>query len=415
MLKVLINSYTCCPGMGSEQGMGWNWITSLAKTGEVELFVISEGEYRLQCEEASKDMPIHWYWNPVPQSTRDKCWNQGNWSFYPLYEKWQKKTADIAREICSKEKIIIIHQLNMIGFREPGYLWQVSKETAIPLVWGPIGGLKQFPMAYADVGGFKMKVFACLKNAINIWQIKHDRRVDEALKQASVLISSIPDSYSAIKRFKGLESIIIPETGCHQSSSPHHKEDVVKRFHNKSLTVLWVGKFDFRKRLDIALKTMALLKAKDVVLKVYGTGNEQQIAYAHELVCSLGIESMVEFMGARPNDEVKEAMHNADLFFFTSVNEDTSTVVLEAVSNNLPVVCFDCCGMAAVIDEKVGRKVTLTNPEQSIKDFATTIDYFHNHRDDLLNCSTNCRERAEELSWVNKAKRMIEIYKEVKE
>lgn len=38
------------PGMGSEQGMGWNWITSLAKTGVVELFVISEGGYMSQIE-----------------------------------------------------------------------------------------------------------------------------------------------------------------------------------------------------------------------------------------------------------------------------------------------------------------------------------------------------------------------------
>ena len=52
MITVLINAYTCCPGMGSEQGMGWNWITSLAQTGDVELFVISEGEYKEKCEDS---------------------------------------------------------------------------------------------------------------------------------------------------------------------------------------------------------------------------------------------------------------------------------------------------------------------------------------------------------------------------
>lgn len=55
-------------------------------------------------------------------------------------------------------------------------------------------------------------------------------------------------------------------------------------------------------------------------------------------------------------------MANADLFFFTSVSEDTSTVVLEAVSCNLPVLCFDTCGMGYVINDKVGIKISLSNP-----------------------------------------------------
>lgn len=431
MVKILINAYACCPGMGSEQGMGWNWITSLAKTGEVELFVISEGEYRSQIEnylrseklkvkseksardESSWLERIHFYWNPVPQTTREKCWNQGNWSFYPLYEKWQKKTAEIAREICAKENIDILHQLNMIGFREPGYLADVSKETGIPLVWGPIGGLKMFPLAYAKDGGLKMLAFNWLKNTITKWQIKHDSRVIKTLKLSSVLISSIPDSYNAIKRYHGLESVVIPETGCSLAALKVKSEKRKEKRGNRPFEILWVGKFDFRKRLDIALKTVALLREKNVILKVYGTGNEQQVADVCELVNALRIENKVFFMGARPNNEVTVAMRNADVFFFTSVSEDTSTVVLEAVSNNLPVVCFDCCGMAVVIDDKVGRKVALSNPEQSVKDFASVISDLYDNSEELIAKSANCAQRAVELSWENKAMKMVEMYKGV--
>lgn len=434
MLRILINSYTCCPGMGSEQGMGWNWITSLAKTGKVELYVISEGEYaskvletlesekrkekseKSACDDYSWAERILFYWNPVDQSTREKCWNQGNWSFYPLYEKWQKKAAEIARNIIKEleakgERIDILHQLNMIGFREPGYLAEVSEETGIPLVWGPIGGLKMFPLAYAKDGGMKMLSFNWLKNTITKWQIKHHTRVVKTLRQSSALVSSIPDSYNAIKKYHGLESMVIPETGCSLASLEVKSEKRRVKSDNSPLEILWVGKFDFRKRLDIALKTIALLKEKDVVLKVFGTGNEQQVADAQQLVRSLSIEDKVQFMGARSNDKVTEAMRNADVFFFTSVSEDTSTVVLEAVSNGLPVVCFDCCGMAAVIDEKVGKKVALTNPGQSVKDFASVISKLYNNRETLATMSANCAQRAEELSWENKAKKVVDIYK----
>lgn len=444
MIKILINSYTCCPGMGSEQGMGWNWITSLVKTGEVELFVITEGEYRSQIEKTlSKGEGIneygltsgqianmHFYWNPIGgddearcAEIRKMCWNQGDWRFYKYYREWQKKTADIAREVCSNEKIDVLHQLNMIGFREPGYLWQVSKETGIPLVWGPIGGLKKFPMAYAS--GLKMKAFNWLKNTITEWQIKNDRRVVETLKQASLLISSIPDSYETIKKYYGLESVIIPETGCFVETNTNRTINTNEHelgcetktavlghsFGDKPyLNLMWVGKFDFRKRLDIALWALATVANPNVVLKVFGTGNEQQVEDAKRLAQRLGIENIVQFMGARPNDEVKAEMRKADAFLFTSVNEDTSTVVLEAVSNQLPVICFDCCGMAAVIDDKVGIKIPLSNPEQSVKDFAAAIERIYKDRELLAKMSENCKARAEELSWENKAQMMVDYY-----
>lgn len=43
-MKILINAYACSPGMGSEPGMAWNWVSNLAKF--CELYIITEGEFR---------------------------------------------------------------------------------------------------------------------------------------------------------------------------------------------------------------------------------------------------------------------------------------------------------------------------------------------------------------------------------
>ena len=88
---------------------------------------------------------IHFYYNPLSPRIRQMCWNQGDWRFYWYYRKWQKRTLKIAEQIVSKHKIDIIHQLNMIGFREPGYLWELKD---IPFVWGPIGGMELMPTGY---------------------------------------------------------------------------------------------------------------------------------------------------------------------------------------------------------------------------------------------------------------------------
>lgn len=410
MLKILINAYACSPNMGSEPGMAWNWVSNLAKYCEVH--IITEGEFQDKIEDVVPKLEqgknMHFYYNPVSDEIRKMCWNQGDWRFYKYYKEWQRKTYCMAKDICSKQHIDVLHQLNMIGFREPGYLWKLSKETDIPFVWGPIGGLKQFPTAYLQGAGLKMKVFNRLKNFLNIWQLKNDKRVSEAFETAKLLVSSIPDSYNAIKRYKGLESIVIPETGCFLS------EDIsTDRFDEKEFHVMWVGKFDFRKQLPLALKAIAMTGNSNIILDVYGSGSDEQFASAKEHAETLGIKNKIVWHGNQSNDVVMNAMRKAQLFFFTSVSEDTSTVVLEAVSNRLPVLCFDACGMTAVIDNKVGRKIPLTTPSQSVQDFSRTLNELEGNRDLLKQMSENCKQRQIELSWDEKAKTMVGWYEKI--
>lgn len=404
MLSILINAYACSPNMGSEPGMAWNWCINLARYSE--LHIITEGEFQENINKALPTLPqgknMHFYYNPVSDKVRKMCWNQGDWRFYKYYKKWQWETYLMAKEICQQKHIDVLHQLNMIGFREPGYLWKIE---GIPFVWGPIGGLKLFPTTYLKGSGLKMKLFYHIKNIINIAQIKFDKRVNKALNRASLLISSIPDSYKAIKKYKGLESIIIPETGCFET-----QEDYSRSFNCEKLQILWVGKFDFRKQLSLALHVIKATNNTRIHLDIYGSGNEKQIKNFNKQIRSLQLENAITWHRCQPNDVVIEAMKKAHIFLFTSISEDTSTVVLEAVSNQLPVVCFDTCGMGYVINEHIGKKIPLSNFHKSINDFAKTLNELENNRNLLYKMSESCKIRREELSWDRKAQQMIRLY-----
>ena len=48
MYNVLINAYAVAPNWGSEQGMGWNWISNLAKY--CNLYVVTEGEWQKEID-----------------------------------------------------------------------------------------------------------------------------------------------------------------------------------------------------------------------------------------------------------------------------------------------------------------------------------------------------------------------------
>lgn len=418
MLKILVNSYTCCPGMGSEQGMGWHWIINLARF--CDLFVISEGEYRTQveawlAEDENHDIAkhLHFYWNPIGgddieecERIRKMCWNQGQWSFYYYYEKWQKETAKIAKRICCEQKIDVLHQLNMIGFREPGFLWEVSRLLNIPLVWGPIDAKKSFPMAYAKDAPLKFRLFCLAKNIITLFQLKYGKRIHLAADTASCIVSASSNSVCSVQEYFRRKSPLINETGCYPSEKP-----IIKNFTSQSFDVLWVGKVDFRKQLSMALESLVLLSdLKDVKLHIVGGGSLKTYQQkAHQL----GVSDRCVWYGAVSHNRVQELMQNSELFLFTSVAEGTPHVVMESLANGLPVICLDTCGQGDCVTDKVGIKLPLTNAKQSVVDFASAIRSLHEDRAKLDALSRNCKQRQQELSWDVKVQSMVAIYNKV--
>ena len=409
MLTILINAYACSPGMGSEPGMAWNWCVNLAK--HCELHIITEGEFRDKIEAVLPMLPqgvnMHFYYNPVSEEVRKMCWNQGDWRFYYYYQKWQKKTLEIAKEIIKNTHIDIVHQLNMIGFREPGFLWKLNK----PFIWGPINAKEAFPIAYLQGAKQKKKVFIRLKNIINKYQLRYNSRVRKAAQKAHYIIAASTDSAKAIEKYFHCTSILINESGC-----DIEENDFIRTYDltSKTLDLLWVGRFIFTKQLELALKSIAECRNKNIRLHIVGGSKEEEIPY-QQMAQQLHITAQCVWYEIVNHNRVQELMKQCDLFFFTSISEGTPHVILEAFNNSLPVLCFDTCGQGDCVNEKVGIKIPLSYPQQSIFDFAGKITYLYQHREVLEKFSKGCKQRQEELSWKNKAKQMINLYHKIYE
>lgn len=409
MLSILINAYACSPNMGSEPGMAWNWCTNLAKY--CELHIITEGEFKTNIENALKTLPqgknMHFYYNPVSNKIRKMCWNQGDWRFYYFYDKWQKQTLNIANEIIKTQHIDLIHQLNMVGFREPGYLWKIK---SVPFVWGPIAGIGTIPLSFMKDSNLKFKIFYFIKNQITNLQLRYSYKVKSALKSARVLITATPESGIAIKKIHKINSIHINETGCSTN-----KQILNLKKDDEFFDILWVGRFIYTKQLKLALDVISQLKTlKKIRFHIVGQAfdlNETQ--RYKEYANSLGINDICYWYGQIPNNEVLELMQRSHIFFFTSIFEATSTVILEAIQNRLPIVCFDRCGFGPIVDSSIGRKVTLTTPKEAITDFKNIIIELYNNRNILDNMSNNCFKKQLELSWENKAKQIINLYNNI--
>ena len=415
-MKVLINAYACSPYMGSEPGMAWNWCTNLAKY--CELFIITEGEFRDKIESIMPTLPqegnMHFYYLPIggndnlkSEKIRKMCWNQGDWRFYWYYAKWQKRALKLAQEIVDKEQIDVLHQLNMVGFREPGYLWKLG----VPLVWGPIGGMGDINVRFLKGAPIRTKLFIRLKNVITNCQLMFSYRVRKTINHSSALISAVPDTQKKLRHYFNRDSIWIPETGCYNLNNV-----VVDKRTRRDFHILWVGRFIYTKRLDIALRSIAEVKGlPNLHFHIVGTGNDEEVEKYKELGYSLGIDTLCSWHGKLDNSKVHEMMRNADVFFFTSIAEATSTVIPEAINNCLPVLCFDACGFAPIVTEKIGRKVKMDSQDKSVKEFAKHINMLYNNKQLLYEMSVNCKEALKVMLWEDKALQVFGIYKGIVE
>lgn len=405
-LNVLISAYACSPNHGSEPGVGWNWITQIAKYCKV--FVITEAEFKTEIQKSVQDLPqkdnLLFYFNDIGEKVRKMCWNQGDYRFYYFYRFWQQRTFLIAKQIIESHKIDVIHQLNMIGFREPGYLWKIE---GIPFIWGPVGGFNFVPFSYLSSLGFKKALFYFTKNVLNYIQVKTDRRVHSAVSKAKLILASSGDSESALKRFFNKDTILFNETGCEINNN-----DSSQTNQNGEFRILWVGRFIPTKLLDLALKIFNQVKhLKGVSLHIVGDGTDSQSKdYWEKYSYSLGINEQCKWYGQIPHHEVQNLMLNSELLLFTSLIEGTSHVVLESIANSLPILCFNTCGHGEIVDNEIGCKIPLETPIKSISKFAREIDYLYSNRHLLKKMSMNCRNKLEDLSWQKIGVRINTLY-----
>lgn len=409
-MNVLVSSYACGPNWGSEVGMGWNWVKYMSN--HCQLTVITEAAFEKEIKIAlptlnTKFTPIFVYID-MGEEGRKQFWKQGSFSFYSHYKIWQKKALIVANEIIANKQIDLIHQLNLIGFREPGYLWSLSEIK--PFVWGPVGGFNQIPFRYVVKLDFRNQLFYFGKNILHYSQVYFHKRVQQAFKHAHLVLADSSSTKRIIEKVYKRDVVLMNETGASINAISESRSFMKDGI----LNMLWVGKIQGLKALPIALEVVKNLKKNHKVrLTVAGDGPDENLM--KKLVQNLGIEKEVIFLGKIPNTKVEELMLNNDLFIFTSLKEGTPHVILEALSCGLPIICHDACGHGDTVDENSGIKIPMISFAKSILLFTEAANKIIQNPLLLESYSKGCINRISEVSWNKKATEMYHHYTNVYE
>lgn len=403
-LKILIIAYECSPLRSHAPGSAWQIISRLSQWHD--LWIITEAsQYQSEVEEYLQKNSliserihfkfIHRSWRGYKKSR----------PIIPIkslrdYRKWLKRAYYVAKELQSQISFDIVHHLRGNSVREPGYCWQLP----IPYIWGPTGGTTRIPWQMMPFISMRDCILQTARSVITYIQFRYKPRLRNAVKKAACVIAQTSFDKKQFQKFHGIDTPILHEQAANSTITKIRKID-----EKRALQIMWAGRCISLKGLPILLYAITDSRLKgEIILHIAGDGPQRKSW--QDLTEKLDIADCCIWHGWISQKDTVALMQKSDAFVFPSLLEGTPTVVMEALSTGLPVVCIKHCGFGDVVDETCGFSFEATNVQTAINGFKRALISLLDNPMMLEKLSKGAIEKAKEYSWANLATAINEIY-----
>ena len=356
MKTILIAAYAINPYQGSEDAMGWNFVMQAARfqnviavtrknnRADIEKFIAENPSLKSQTDRIRF---LYYDWNKALL-----YWKKGPilsliyfyfWSFcVALFLKREKLNFDIA------------HHLNFHNDWTPTFLWLLGK----PFVWGPVGHHPKIKNIFLSEYDFSAKALDRF-----LWILKNIFwKLDPFLKIARNKAACIwYMHHGSVEKLKPKNNFFI-------SPSIAAEEVDFKCIQSDDFVILSIGRFVALKGFDVTIKSFAkfyhnLSSEEKLKTKLVIVGTGKYKLKVRQWIAENNIENAVEVHEWMPREQLKNIYKQAALFFFPS-HEGAGMVVAEAMSADMPVLCWNNFGPGEI-----------THPDSKLK-----VDYPENYQ-----------------------------------
>jgi glycosyltransferase involved in cell wall biosynthesis len=419
--KILVLAYAVSPTRGSEYSVAWNYIKEISKYYDVDVLYGASGLHLGDCNELesyleNNDVEDVNFIKVEPTRLQKKInvLNKAGlgYAFYIAFRLWHKSALKLAKELTKSNNYSIVHQLNPIGFREPGYLYRLN----IPFIWGPIGGGNFInPKLVAELP-LKRRLLFLLKNCINYLQLNFSSRVKESLGKADALIFCNSENLNSFNKYHGVTGEVLSEQAIAddilQKITLLPNFETTQKNRSGTLKLIWVGRLCPGKNISFLLNVLALLTDDvDVSLTIVGDGELKN--ELKQQVIQLGVQKYVRFLGALPREQILIELSKSDLHCLCSFSEANTTVIYEAFSVNTPTISLAQNGMLDTLKDGKGFLIPITNINETQQLFADKIMYLSKNRNCLNKARSTIFAQRHLLSWKFKGEVLNSIYQKV--
>ncbi len=401
-MKVLIIGHACGPGLGSEPGNTWNWAWNLAQTEEV--WVITHPEYKNRVDAFLAINPnANLKFNFVITNNRFDTWEPGKEQEKGIrfhYLLWLTQAYRRAVQLCDEVNFDIVHHVSWTTIAVSPPFWRIPAAC----VWGPVGGGQIVPDQF--LGLIKSNRFKERLRTLYVRVLPFSPRLRKTLRSVDMALTTNFETKDLLERAGARKIRLFLDCGV-----PGEIRPVAVKPRSDHFTLLWAGRIEPQKGLLLALHALALDENPAVRMIVAGTGSADEEMKG--LARSLGLEQRVDFLGRVPHPEMPALFRSCDAFFFTSLRDTFGSVVLEAMSNGLPVVTVNHQGVGAFVPEDASIKVPVSSLNETVKDLALAIQALAAEPDYRAEMAKGALRFAEQQSWRRRAELMKGLYQEI--
>ena len=398
-MNILYIAYSCNPFAGSEDKIGWCVPYESSKTNKV--YVITKEEQREPVEKYLQSHPlenIKFYYVDIPNFYK-KIFK--GFMYSGRLNVWNRRVLPLAKKICADQKIDVVHQITPIEFRAIG---DYGKIANIKFVCGPLGGGESLPNGLKDYAKGH-EIIEVVRSGINRWY-RFKLRITGKLNRCDYIMFANRET----RDFLGLDGNVplVTEIAADEISI---EERTVPKDINKELVFLFAGRMVYRKGLELLFD--AIMEIPDewkYIVKIVGTGPELS-HLKHRCELNSLLSAHVQFIGAVEYSEMQREYEMSDVLIMPSIRETTGTVLIEAMSQGMPIITINKFGGAILVDENTGWLYSGENQKSYIAGLKNAMVACIVNPKEVERRGQNARKKVKDYTWKRKCDQYEKIYK----
>ena len=374
--RVLMVTFACAPGRGSEPGIGWQIATGVAAHHDVTAVVYAGFRQAVEAELERRPVPgLAVVYYKLPWERR-RHWRDGQdrrgLAEQVHYHLWQIGAGGLVRRLQREVGADLTHHVSL------GRYWSPSAAAVhgVPFLWGPVGGGESGPpalVAALPAGGRRFERMRDAARAVStrLPSTRWTARV------ASLALATTPESARALAAIYDGPVEVCPAVSL--APSAYARLGMLSDGPRPPgpFRVVMVGRLLHWKGGVFALRAFAEALGRadpaldGATLDLVGGGPAR--ADLARLADRLGIADRVRFRGRIARDAAHDRLAAGDVMLYPSLHDSGSYAVIEAMAARRPVVCLDLGGPGVLVTPETGVAVAAETPTEAVAGLADAL------------------------------------------
>ncbi|HIK29603.1 MAG: glycosyltransferase [Oscillatoriaceae bacterium SKW80] len=403
-MKILLSCFACEPGLGSEEGVGWNMALQTAKYNQT--WVLTRTFYRdaIEAEICKNPIPnLHFvYIEPLNWKENFKG-RQGGLQLH--YYLWQILAYMKARSLHRQIGFDLARHVTYVKFWSPSFISLLP----IPFIWGPVGGGEAAPKPFWRDFSLKAKIYEIARD-FGQRMGESDPFTRMTARRSVVTFVTTEDTAKRVRQLGAKNVQILSEAGLSKEEIATLAEYPIPT--NQPIRLISMGRLLHWKGYHLSVRAFAKANLPDAEYWLLGDGPERPRLQA--MIKELGVAARVKLWGRLPRQETLQKLGQSHILVHPSLHDSGGWTCLEGMAAGRPVICLDLGGPATQVTEETGIKVPAMEPEAAVSGLAEAMVRLASDAELRARMGEAGKKRVREFyDWDIKGKFFAQLYEEI--